>query len=458
VKYLVERFSSPGIAHQSYLVGSGREAAVIDPRRDWWTYTDRAAALGMQIQYVFETHRNEDYVIGSSDLARETGARVFHGGELDFAYGETVSDGDTFSLGALTVRALATPGHTPESFSYALVHPDAGEEAVAVFTGDALFVGEVGRTDFYPDRARELSEALYDSIHEKILPLGDGTILYPAHGAGSACGNSISDRNDSTLGLERRQNRLLSLDKEAFVQHKLGEVLTIPHYFRLMEVYNLEGGPPLSSMPRPYPLSVGDFRDRMEDGAYVLDCRSPVAFGGSHIRGAFSLWREGVASFAGWILPPGDARILLVLDDTTQLEEVTLALARIGFDGVEGYLDGGIQSWYSAGLPLESSGLMGVDALKEQVERDAIEVLDVRRANEREGGYIPGSRWIFTGELPERVDEVPRDRPVAVVCNVGNRASLATSVLLRAGFDEVYNVLGSMRAWNGKQYPLEYDE
>ncbi|MFO7941995.1 MAG: thiamine pyrophosphate-dependent enzyme, partial [Bacillota bacterium] len=216
MEYVIERFSSTGIAHQSYLLGSDTEAAVIDPRRDWWTYTERAAELGMHIRYVFETHRNEDLVTGSCDLMRETGARVFHGDALDFEYGETVNDGDEFSLGKLKVRALATPGHTPESFSYAVIHPEAGEEAVAVFTGDAMFVGEVGRTDFYPDRARELATALYRSIHEQILPLGEGVMLYPAHGAGSACGNSISERNDSTLGLEKVQNPILLVEAKTY--------------------------------------------------------------------------------------------------------------------------------------------------------------------------------------------------------------------------------------------------
>ncbi len=458
MKYVVERFIATGIAHQSYLVGSMTAAAVVDPQRDWWKYTDRAAELGMQIRYVFETHRNEDYVVGSKDLARETGARVFHGGALDFGYGETVEDGDEFELGDLRVRALATPGHTPESFSYALVHPEAGEEAVAVFTGDALFVGEVGRTDFYPDKARELSGTLYDSIHEKILPLGGGAILYPAHGAGSACGNSISERNDSTLGVELRQNPLLSFSREDFIEHKLAEELAIPHYFRLMEKYNLEGPPPTTAMPRPEPLSAARFKQAMEDGARVVDCRSPVAFGGAHIPGSLSIWRGGIASFAGWVLKPESDRVLLVVDEDEVIDELVVSLLRIGFDNFEGYLAGGMEDWYSTGYGVESSGLITAEELRAMVDEDAVEVLDVRRANERVNGYVPGSSWIFTGELADRVDEVPRGRPVAVICNVGNRASLAASVLLRAGFDEVYNVLGSMKSWNAQGFPLEYDE
>ncbi|MFP4200778.1 MAG: MBL fold metallo-hydrolase, partial [Clostridia bacterium] len=379
MEYIVERFTSPGIAHQSYLLGSGTEAAVIDPRRDWWTYTARAAELGMHIRYVFETHRNEDLVTGSLDLIRETGARVFHGGALDFEFGETVHDGDEFTLGALKVRALATPGHTPESFSYAVIHSEEGEEAVAVFTGDALFVGEVGRTDFYPDRARELATALYRSIHEKILALGDGTILYPAHGAGSACGTSISERNDSTLGLERAQNPLLSLSEEEFVAHKLAEKLPIPHYFRLMEKYNLLGPPPMTSLRRPPALSPEAAREAMEEGAFVVDVRSPAAFGGAHIPDALSIWRDGVASFAGWMLPPGEAKILLVADEDEVLDDVVLSLVRLGYDDIVGYIDRGTEAWASAGFELESSGLITASRLREMMEEGEVEVLDVRR-------------------------------------------------------------------------------
>ncbi len=458
MEYVIERFSSTGIAHQSYLLGSDTEAAVIDPRRDWWTYTERAAELGMHIRYVFETHRNEDLVSGSCDLMRETGARVFHGDALDFEYGETVNDGDEFSLGKLKVRGLATPGHTPESFSYAVIHPEAGEEAVAVFTGDAMFVGEVGRTDFYPDRARELATALYRSIHEQILPLGKGVMLYPAHGAGSACGNSISERNDSTLGLEKVQNPILSLPEEEFVAHKLSEKLPVPHYFRLMEKYNLSGPPPMPGFPRPRPLTAAQAREAMEEGAFVVDVRSPAAFGGAHIPDALSIWRDGVASFAGWMLPPGEAKIVLVADEDEVLEEVVLSLIRLGYDDIVGYLDLGMEAWASAGFELESSGLISASRLLEMMEEGAVEVLDVRRRDEREEGYVPGSRWIFTGLLPDRLDEIPRGVPVAIVCNVGNRASLVASVLARSGFEEVYNVLGSMRSWNTHGYPLEHGE
>ena len=457
MQYLVERFTAPGIAHHSYLLGSGRAAAVIDPSRDWWTYTDRAAELGMEIRYIFETHRNEDYVVGSSDLVRETGARVFHGSGLDFTYGETLEDGDEFRLGILKIRALATPGHTPESFSYALIHPDAGEEAVAVFTGDALFVGEVGRTDFYPERRRELAEALYHSIHDKILPLGDGTILYPAHGAGSACGNSISERNDSTLGLEREQSPMLSLPKEEFVAHKMNETLPIPPYFRLMEKYNLHGGPEVMNRPRPRPLSPTVFRELAEEeGTLVLDCRLPPAFGAAHVPGSISIWREGLASFAGWVLP-SDARILLVIDELSGLEEAVTSLMRVGYDRIEGYLDGGMEFWYNAGFQPAGTDLRTAADLKEMVDEDSVEVLDIRRPDERAEGYIPGSRWIFVGELLERMEEVPRGRPIALVCNVGNRGSLGTSLMLRAGYTDVMNILGGMTAWNRLELPTVRD-
>ncbi|HKJ64059.1 MAG TPA: MBL fold metallo-hydrolase, partial [Desulfopila sp.] len=200
----LEKIKSEGIAHLSYIIGDGSEAAVIDPRRDCQIYIDTAAARGMSITRIFETHRNEDYVTGSQDLARKTGAAIHHGHKIDFAYGEDVAEGDSFALGDLRLEILETPGHTDESISIVIKDTNFGDDAVAVFTGDALFIGDVGRTDFFPDRAEEVAGLLFDSIFKTILPLGDQTILCPAHGAGSVCGGGMASREFSTLGYERQ--------------------------------------------------------------------------------------------------------------------------------------------------------------------------------------------------------------------------------------------------------------
>jgi hydroxyacylglutathione hydrolase len=236
---------SEGLFHLSYLIGHDGRAAVIDPRRDCRIYVDMAHSRGARIEYIFETHRNEDYVIGSKELAHLTGAEIRHGGRLDFEYGRAVADGDTFDLGDLRLEILETPGHTFESISIAVTDTGFGEAPVAVFTGDALFVGDVGRTDFFPDRAEEVAGLLYESIFRKILPLGDQAILYPAHGAGSVCGEGMAEREFSTLGMERISNPVLQMkDRDVFIRFKASEHHDKPPYFRRMEKYNLEGSAP----------------------------------------------------------------------------------------------------------------------------------------------------------------------------------------------------------------------
>ncbi len=248
----LEKVKSEGIAHLSYILGDGSEAVVIDPRRDCEVYINIADREGTRITRIFETHRNEDYVVGSQDLAHRTGATIHHGKGLDFSYGEDVSEGDSFELGDLRLTILETPGHTLESISIVVTDKNYGDDAVAVFTGDALFIGDVGRTDFYPDRAREVAGALYDSIFNKILPLGDQTILCPAHGAGSVCGDSMASREFSTLGHERLNNPVLQKTaREDFIEFKVNEHHYQPPYFRKMEEYNQHGPPPLDNLPNP---------------------------------------------------------------------------------------------------------------------------------------------------------------------------------------------------------------
>jgi hydroxyacylglutathione hydrolase len=240
---IFERIKSAGIAHNSCLIGSGSEAAVIDPRRDCQIYIDSAQEKGSKIKYIFETHRNEDYVIGSIELNDITGAEIYHGSGLNWKYGNTVQYGQEFQIGELRLRAINTPGHTDESMSYTIADLATGETTIMVFTGDALFVGDVGRTDLYgPKEALRLASNLYDSIFHKLLPLGDGVILCPAHGAGLVCRLHIANRDESTLGIERIQNPVFQIkNKDRFIKYKIAEHPERPHYFRQMEKYNLEG-------------------------------------------------------------------------------------------------------------------------------------------------------------------------------------------------------------------------
>ncbi len=453
---IFERIKSEGLAHLSYFVGSGNEAIVIDPRRDCQIYFDIARREGMKIKYIFETHRNEDYVIGSLELKELTDAEIYHGKGVDFKYGIFVSDEQEFNFGSMKLTALHTPGHTDESMSYALTDPDSGKAPLMVFTGDALFVGDVGRTDLYgPEEIPRMAANLYESIFNKILPLGDGVILCPAHGAGSLCGGAISKREYSTLGLERIQNPALQrTDKEKFIKFKLEEKLEFPPYFKKMEQYNLQGPPLLKGLPVPELLFPKEFVKEMEKGAMVVDTRMPHSFGGAHIKGSYGIWLKGLPYYAGWVLPY-DKPILLVLEEKDQLEAAVSYLVRIGYDSIAGFLNGGISSWYMKALPVESLNLISVQSLKDKIEKnEEMVILDVRRDEEWEKGHIEGARHVYVGHLEENLDKVPRNSPIIVYCDSSRRSNIAASILKKNGYDMVYNVLGSMTAWKNAGYKV----
>lgn len=453
---IFERIKSEGLAHLSYFVGSGNEAIVIDPRRDCQIYFDIARREGMKIKYIFETHRNEDYVIGSLELKELTDAEIYHGKGVDFKYGIFVSDEQEFNFGSMKLTALHTPGHTDESMSYALTDPDSGKAPLMVFTGDALFVGDVGRTDLYgPEEIPRMAANLYESIFSKILPLGDGVILCPAHGAGSLCGGAISKREYSTLGLERIQNPALQrTDKEKFIKFKLEEKLEFPPYFKKMEQYNLQGPPLLKGLPVPELLFPKEFVKEMEKGAMVVDTRMPHSFGGAHIKGSYGIWLKGLPYYAGWVLPY-DKPILLVLEEKDQLETAVSYLVRIGYDSIAGFLNGGISSWYMKALPVESLNLISVQSLKDKIEKnEEMVILDVRRDEEWEKGHIEGARHVYVGHLEENLDKVPRNSPIIVYCDSSRRSNIAASILKKNGYDMVYNVLGSMTAWKNAGYKV----
>ncbi len=443
----LEKIKSEGIAHLSYILGDGSEAAVIDPRRDCQIYIDTAAANGMRITRIFETHRNEDYVIGSQDLARKTGAAIHHGGKLDFAYGEKVSEGDSFTLGELKLEILETPGHTDESISIVVKDSNFRDDAVAVFTGDALFIGDVGRTDFFPDRADEVAGLLYDSIFDTILPLGDQTILYPAHGAGSVCGGGLASREFSTLGYERRNNPVLQkTDRTEFIEYKVNEHHYLPAYFKKMEEYNQHGPPPLEALPVPPPLSAAEVKAAGEDGAVILDLRSPEAYAGAFIPDSLAIPVEMVPAYAGYLLEYG-RDIILIPDSEEQVSRAVVHLTRLGFDCVSGYLKGGMHSWEVAGYDYERIGAVHAADLERRLKENTdLTLLDVRQIDEYSEARLAGSTHIFLGELPDRLDELDRAKPIVTFCGSGQRAIIAASILKKNGFDQVEDSLGSMQA------------
>jgi hydroxyacylglutathione hydrolase len=431
---------------------------VIDPRRDAKAYIDLATAEGLRISYVLETHRNEDYVTGSAQLAKRTGAKVVHSAydDLPYQYGEPIRDGEVIQVGRLQIVALHTPGHTPGHMSY-LLHDASGVPWI-VFTGDTLFAGEVGRTDFLGgENLAKMTGLLYDSLHEKILPLGDQVIVCPAHGAGSVCGSGIADRFWTTVGLERLHNpRLQHRDRDEFVR-EVGQMLPYAPYMETVERLNLEGAPlPGGQLPVPPPLAAEEFAARAPD-AWVVDTRDLLSFSTAHVPGALALWENELSSYAGWFLTY-EKPILLVCDKD-RIERVTRYLVRMGYDRIEGVLAGGMLAWHKAGLESQSIDTVTVQTLCRWLDGDEEpRVLDVRTDEEVEAMAIPGAMHIPIKQVQARLDEVPAPEDgrgkLCIFCGSGVRSVIVASLLHRAGRKTVSVVLGGITGWNSTSCPL----
>ncbi len=452
---IVERVESEGLAHFSYFVGSGSKALVIDPRRDCEVYLELARREGMNITHVLETHRNEDYVVGSLELAQRTGAKILYGPGSARKYGETLRDRERIEFGDFDIEALLTPGHTLDHVSFVL-RDESGVEPVIAFTGDALFVGDVGRTDLLGDGERErMSNLLYDSLHSVLLKLGDGCIVKPAHGAGSVCGGDISERNETTIGIERRQNQMLSMSREVFVRFKLSERLESPAYFARMEVMNQANRAPMSGVPSPKAMTSGEFASAMKAGAVVLDTRLPHSWAGAHVPGSLNIWLDGLAPYAGAVLP-SDKDLLLLTDDDRQVDRAVRILIRMGFDAVVGYLKGGLVEWYRQGRELRSTPVIGVSELRQALDEGReIFILDPRPRKEWAEVHLAQATNIFVGDVDKQRAIMPTGGTIASMCSVGLRGSIAASVLEKGGFSNVSVVLGGVSGWEARGYPVE---
>jgi hydroxyacylglutathione hydrolase len=456
-KMKLEIIKSEGLAHNSYYLSDEEEALVIDPRRDCEIYTQLAKKECAKIKYILETHRNEDYVVGSLELQNMTEAEIGHSNALPFKYGEhNLADGDALNIGNTRIKVLNTPGHTNESLCYD-VYFSGSELASMVFSGDTLFAGSVGRTDLYSKTVQPAqAEKLYNSLHEKLLTLGDHVLVYPSHGAGSVCGHSISGQEPTTIGYEKKTNPYLQLSKEDFVQKVVSEELVVPRYFRKMEEYNLNGPPLLSELSYPKPFSLEEFEEEIQEPiVLVMDTRLPYAYAGSHIPNSLSMWLGGTSVYPGWLLD-NNQYIVFVLERRSDIDIVAPRLRRLGFDNMCGYLCGGMNEWQEAGKPINSVGILSVLELKNKLDKSEISLLDVREPNEwKEDGIVEGAKCIHFADLQDKIGSLPRDKPIAVTCSVGNRASTAVSILEREGLTDVSNVLGGMTAWTNLGYPIK---
>ncbi|MBD3205544.1 MBL fold metallo-hydrolase [Candidatus Bathyarchaeota archaeon] len=450
---IFHRIKSDVVAHLSYFIGSGTEAMVVDPQRDVDVYLKLAKESGVHIKYIFETHRNEDYVIGSKELSHYTDAEIYHGPWPDFKYGNTLKDGQIFKVGTLRVEALHTPGHTPGDMSYAVTDLQTGDSPVLVCTGDTLFIGDTGRTDFGgPEKRREWSEKLYESIHNKLLSLGDHVLICPGHGSGSVCGGKIAEREESTLGAERLMNPVLQFNKEEFINLKVEEEHQYTPYFKRMEKYNLEGPPFMGLSPYVKALSPNKFKEYLDKGATLIDSRPPPAFGAGHIEDSYSIPTARLA-MGGWVLP-FDKPIVLIVGNQSDVDYISRSYARMGFDNIEAYLGGTIASWYKEALPVKTMSMITPHDLKQSLDegKDWF-ILDVRSKEEYESGYIESCKNIYAGLIPTQLKEIPKDKPIAIYCKSGTRSSFVSSILLRNGYKNVHNMLGGMTSWIKANYP-----
>ena len=460
----VQRFEVRGLAHYSYMLSTQGKAVVIDPQRDADTYTDYAAANDLAITHILETHIHADFASGARELAEATGAELWlsgHDAGEDFVYQfphHQFRDGEVLELGDMRIEVLHTPGHTPEHLSFLVYERSGCGQPLALFSGDFIFVGSLGRPDLLGEAAKQrLAGELFESVHQKIKDLPDFLEVHPAHGAGSMCGAGMGERPQSTLGYERRCNMYFSdRDKSTFMRHILANVPEFPEYYKRMKRINSEGPPVLNGIPGDHAFSAADFNKEIDDSnAIVIDVRRPEAFGGGHVPGSYNIGGDqNLAMWSAWVVPY-DRPIYLVGDDSTDYDYARRQLIRVGLDHIRGHLKGGFKTWAVAGLPLDHIPQISVFELAERLKKNHATVLDVRSPGEWKSGHIAQAVHIPGGSLPARTEELDRNRPVHIICGSGYRSSIATSVLRRAGFQDVANVAGGMTAWTRAGLPVE---
>ena len=439
----LKRFFVEGLAHASYLFGAEGEAAVVDPKRDVEDYLEEARRQGLKIVAILNSHPHADFASGFRELADRTEAKVYvsHLAPAHYEH-EDGRDGQRVKVGSLEVELLETPGHSPDSLSF-LVRQDG--RPVMIFTGDLLFVNDVGRPDLRDadEDPSALAGKMYDSL-QKILTLPDEVKVYPAHGAGSLCGRAISDAPFSLIGQERKLNWAMQIkERDEFVRQMTANLPDRPAYFSYDVGLNLEGAEPFSALPPLDEMTKEELRHAVRDEAVVLDVRSASDFGAAHFPGSINIGL-GSPSFSTWtgFIVPGEKAIALVVDSAEDAKRARLELARIGFDNVLGYIR-------SSALP-ESQQLPQLSAqqLKTDLQNDGPLVLDVRTPNEWKSNHIEGARHVPLSTFGKQLPDLPNDRKIAVICGSGYRSSVASSLLQARGYHEIENVAGGMEAFS----------
>ncbi|WP_295885780.1 rhodanese-like domain-containing protein [uncultured Thiohalocapsa sp.] len=462
---IFKQFYLESLGHASYLVGSEDtgEALVLDVRRDVETYFAAAREQGLRLRYACDTHQHNDYLSGICELPARADVQLLAGARAELGYPvRAMEDGALLDMGEVRFELMHTPGHTPEHVSLLVTDRSRGEEPAVLFSGGALLVGDLARPDLLGGDAetRRGAKAFCDTLQNKILPLPDFVEVYPTHVAGSLCGGHIGSRLSTTIGYERRLNRMLASlsSRDDFVEHcmDLTDLPAVPPYWPRMRRLNTQGPPLLGVLADPPPLDLDAFERARSEGAVVLDCRAPEAFA-AHIPGAINVGvGSSFATWAGSVLPP-DQDIVLVLDRAEDLWEVCWQLLRIGYPLPKGWLAGGMLAWRTAGKPIDVLPQWTVRDLRQaQREQSDLLILDVRQPAEWSAGHIQGALHLTGAELTARVDDllagISPQRPVAVICGSGFRSSVAASVLKARGHRQVAHVLGGMTGWEAEGF------
>lgn len=476
---LLKRVYDTKLAQASYLIGcqATGEAIVIDPNRDVEQYVNFAEEEGLRITHVSETHIHADFVSGARELASTTGAQLYLSdeGDADWKYGfakeagaRLITDGAEFIVGNLKFQVIHTPGHTPEHVSFLVTDTPATDRPIGIFTGDFVFVGDVGRPDLLEKAAKVMNtmeagaRTLFRSL-QRFKQLPDHLQIWPGHGAGSACGKALGAVPQSTLGYEKIANwALVAEDEDEFVAAVLAGQPEPPKYFAEMKRINKEGPSVLGGFRRPERLTLPQLDERIAAGEMVVDTRPAAEFAAAHVPGTINIpLNRSFNTWAGWLVPYGRSFSLIVHghDDHSAVDEAVRDLALVGLDAVSGYFTAEVvDQWGAAGGELATAPQITASELHERLRAGDVAVVDVRGQSEWEAGHLPGVLNIPVGYLTERLAEIPRDRPVVVHCQSGSRSAIAASVLRANGVRNVSNLSGGIVDWQRSELPVESEQ
>ncbi|MCH2023873.1 MAG: MBL fold metallo-hydrolase [Saprospiraceae bacterium] len=457
----IEQLYTKCLAQGAYYIESNGEAAIIDPLRETQPYIDLARANGSTIKYIFETHFHADFVSGHIDLANKTGAKIIYGptAKTDYKIHEA-TDKEVFYLGEISITVLHTPGHTPESTTYLL--KDNSNKDIAIFTGDTLFIGDVGRPDLALKNnvsQEDLAGMLYDSLRNKIMPLSDDILVYPAHGAGSACGKSMSSETYDTLGNQKKTNYALRADmtKAEFIQEVTTGLNKAPKYFAKNAMLNKSGYNSLDTVISKglKALNANEFQDLSKQiNVLVLDTRKPQEFKDGFIPNSINIGLNG--SFAPWVgavIPDINQPILFIVQKGRE-EEVVTRLARVGYDNTIGYLEGGIDSWIESGKPIDKIESITATELENKLQTETGIVLDVRKPSEYESEHIVDAQLFPLSGINENLSEINDESTYYVHCKGGYRSMIASSILKSKGFNNLIEIKGGFMSIQKTDIPL----